>query len=102
VKIKIIACETVADELRSLIPEGVPYKFLEFGLHCTPELLHATLQEEIDSTPQDVDTILLGYGMCSKGTLGLEARRFRLVIPKLDDCIGLYLVPGRNTIASTC
>jgi len=91
VKIKIIACETVADELRSLIPEGVPYKFLEFGLHCTPELLHATLQEEIDSTPQDVDTILLGYGMCSKGTLGLEARRFRLVIPKLDDCIGLYL-----------
>ncbi|MBN1317573.1 MAG: DUF1638 domain-containing protein [Anaerolineales bacterium] len=90
-KYKVIACETVGEELRSLIPKEMPSKFFEFGLHNTPEKLHDVLQQEIDQTQEDVDTILLGYGMCSKGTLGLEARRFRLVIPKLDDCIGLFL-----------
>jgi hypothetical protein len=29
--------------------------------------------------------------MCSKGAVGLEARSHRLVIPKVDDCIGLLL-----------
>ncbi len=88
---KIIACETVGEELKSLMPEGMPYSFLKFGLHCWPEELHATLQEEIDKTEEDVDTILLGYGMCSKGALGLCARGFRLVVPRVDDCIALFL-----------
>ncbi len=88
---KIIACETVGEELKSLIPQGMPYTFLKFGLHCAPEKLHATLQEEIDRTQENVDTILLGYGMCSKGALGLSARGFRLVIPRVDDCIALFL-----------
>jgi hypothetical protein len=88
---KIIACETVGEELRNLIPGGIPCTFLEFGLHCTPEKLNAALQREIDKTQEDVDTILLGYGMCSKGALGLEARNFKLVIPRVDDCIALFL-----------
>jgi hypothetical protein len=94
-RVKIIACETVGEELRSLLPDGMPccvsYKALEFGLHCTPEKLQAVLQREIDETEEDVDTILLGYGMCGKGTIGLQARRFRLVIPRADDCITLFL-----------
>ncbi|MBC8492744.1 MAG: DUF1638 domain-containing protein [Chloroflexi bacterium] len=88
---KIIACETVGEELRNLIPDDMPCKFLEFGLHLTPERLNAVLQSEIDETREDVDTILFGYGMCSKGTIGLEARNFRLVIPRVDDCIALFL-----------
>lgn len=88
---KIIACETVGEELRNLIPDDMPCKFLEFGLHLTPEKLNAVLQNEIDETREDVDTILFGYGMCAKGTIGLEARDFRLVIPRVDDCIALFL-----------
>jgi hypothetical protein len=88
---KIIACETVREELRNLIPPDMPCKFLEFGLHLAPERLHMALQCEIDATQKDVDTILFGYGMCAKGTVGLEARRFRLVIPRVDDCIALCL-----------
>jgi hypothetical protein len=90
-KAKIIACETVGEELKSFIPQGMPCTLLKFGLHCAPDELHATLQEEIDRTQEDVDTILLGYGMCSKGALGLYARGFRLVIPRVDDCIALFL-----------
>jgi hypothetical protein len=88
---KIIACETVGEEVENLIPKSIPCRLLEFGLHCTPEKLNVILQKEIDQTQKDVDTILFGYGMCSEGTLGLEARNFRLVIPRVDDCIGLFL-----------
>jgi len=88
---KIIACETMAEEIRNMIPDGTPCKFLKFGLHCTPDKLHETLQQEIDKTQKDIDTILFGYGMCSRGTVDLEARTFRLVIPRVDDCIALFL-----------
>jgi hypothetical protein len=74
-----------------LISNGMPYRLLEFGLHITPEKLNAALQKEIDETQEDVDAILFGYGMCSKGALGLEARNFKLVIPRVDDCIALFL-----------
>lgn len=88
---KIIACATVGEELFHLLPNGMPRTFLEFGLHLTPEKLHTAVQEEIDRTQEGVETILLGYGMCSKGMVGLESRRFRLVIPRVDDCIALFL-----------
>jgi hypothetical protein len=88
---KIIACATVGEELQHLLPSGMPHTFLEFGLHLTPEKLHAAVQEEVDRTQEDVDTILLGYGMCSKGMIGLRSGRFRLVIPRVDDCIALLL-----------
>ena len=88
---KIIACETVGEEIEDLIPGTVPCRLLEFGLHCTPEKLNVILQKEIDQTQEGVDTILFGYGMCSKGAVGLEARNFKLVIPRVDDCIGLFL-----------
>lgn len=88
---KLIACDVVAEGIRHLIPDGMPCKFFEFGLHRNPERLNQTLQAEIDATPADIDTILFGYGMCSKGAVGLQAGRFRLVFPKVDDCIGLFL-----------
>ncbi len=88
---KIIACQTVGEELIHLLPEGMPYTFLEFGLHQTPEKLHLALQAEIDRTADEFDTLLFGYGMCCKGTVGLHSRRFRLVIPRVDDCIALFL-----------
>ena len=88
---KLIACATVGAEIQHLIPAGMSYKFLDFGLHLTPEMLNTVVQREIDSTPADVDTILLGYGMCSRGMLGLKSGRFRLILPKVDDCIALFL-----------
>lgn len=87
---KIIACMTVGEELEGLIPEGMETVFLEFGLHDYPERLKEKLQEEIDRTG-DVDTILLGYGLCSMSTLGLSSSRSRLVLPRMHDCIGIFL-----------
>ncbi len=90
-KAKIIACETVAEALSGLLPAGMACEVLRFGLHNTPDLLHQEIQRAIDETADDVDTIILGYGICSKGTVELQARRFKLVIPRADDCIALFL-----------
>jgi hypothetical protein len=88
---RIVACETVGDGLKLFLDGRLSYRFLAFDLHLDPDKLNSVLQQEIDDTPAEVDTILLGYGMCARGTVGLKARTFRLVIPRVHDCIGLFL-----------
>jgi hypothetical protein len=88
---KIIACQTVGEELKSLLPNGYDMEMLEYGLHNVPDKLHDQLQAAIDRTGPEYGTILIGYGMCANAILGLKSRRFRLVIPKADDCITLFL-----------
>ena len=86
----VIACATVAEELRPHLPADVPVRELEFGLHRDPQRLRETLQKEIDAAPAG-HTILLGYGLCGGGADGLCARHNRLVIPRVHDCIALFL-----------
>jgi hypothetical protein len=85
----IIACKTVEDELRALMPANVGIKGLEQGLHRHPDHLRETLQAEIDSI--DADVILLAYGLCGNGVVGLKSDRARLVVPRVDDCIAVLL-----------
>jgi hypothetical protein len=88
---KIIACATVGEELKSLLPNGYALEMLEYGLHNVPENLHAQLQAAIDATGREYETIVLGYGLCANAILGLNSRSFHLVIPRADDCITLFL-----------
>jgi len=88
---KIIACQTVGEELKALLPNDFEMEMLEYGLHNIPEKLHAQLQAAIDNTGPEYGTILIGYGMCANAIVGIQSRRFRLVIPKADDYITLYL-----------
>ncbi|WDP93318.1 MAG: DUF1638 domain-containing protein [Desulfobacter sp.] len=69
------------------------FKFLEAGLHNNPRLLKEKLQKAIDdiSAKGDGDRIIIGYGVCGKGTIGVRARQIPLVIPKVHDCIALFL-----------
>jgi hypothetical protein len=88
---KVIACQTVGEELKPLLPNGFDLEMLEYGLHNVPGQLHERLQAAIDATGPEVGTILLGYGLCAYALLGLHSRSFRLVIPNADDCISLFL-----------
>jgi hypothetical protein len=92
---KIIACMTVAEELEGIVPEGTETAYMEFGLHTNPKKLTEKVQEEIDRT-NGVDTILLGYGLCSMSVLGLRSPRHRLVIPRMHDCIGIFMGSNRK------
>jgi hypothetical protein len=91
VRTKVVACATVIEEMLPLLPEGVTYEVLDFGLHLTPEKLRNRLQETIDAASAEADTIILGYGLCSMAVVGLKATGCTLVVPRVDDCIAIFL-----------
>ncbi len=88
---KIIACATVLEEMLPLLPAGMAYEVLDFGLHLTPEKLRVTLQKTIDAASADADIIILGYGLCSMAVVGLHANDCTIVVPRVDDCIAIFL-----------
>jgi len=88
---KVIACATVIEEMRPLLPPDVTCQVLDFGLHVNPQNLNRTLQEAIDTSAREAETIILGYGLCSKAAIGLRASSCTLVIPRVDDCIAIFL-----------
>jgi len=88
---KVIACATVIEEMLPLLPEDMIYEILDFGLHLTPEKLRNKLQETIDAASAEADTIIMGYGLCSMAVVGLKATGCTLVVPRVDDCIAIFL-----------
>jgi len=82
---------TVIEEMRELLPSGMEALTLESGLHLHPDKLQGALQAMIDEITAHTETIILGYGLCSMGVIGLKATDSTLVIPCLDDCIALFL-----------
>ena len=89
-RVKIIACRVFVEELRSLLPDGAEVETLEMSLHERPRSLREMLQRRIDEAV-GWDTIVLGYGMCGQATVGLRATACRLVVPRVDDCIAMFL-----------
>jgi len=87
----VIACATVIEELRPFLPADVPYEVLDFGLHLHPSELKKKLQQKIDEASPGADVLMLGYGLCSMAVVGLKAANAALVIPRVDDCIGIFL-----------
>ena len=95
-RLKLICCDVFAREIGALLrrsPHAISVKFLSKGLHeigCA--LMREKLQDEINWTvARDFDAILLGYGLCGFGTVGLKAREVPLVIPRAHDCISILL-----------
>jgi len=69
-------------------------KLLPGGLHNNPELLKKKLQEAINvaATDESCVRIIVGYGLCGKGTAGIHApQNVPLIFPKVHDCIALFL-----------
>jgi hypothetical protein len=91
---KIIACATVIEEMLPHLPTGVEPQVLDFGLHVNPQELKRILQETVDAVAPEADTILLGYGLCSQAVVGLRANGCTLVVPRVDDCIAIFLGSG--------
>jgi hypothetical protein len=88
---KIIACRTLIEEMRPLLPPGMEVLTLESGLHLHPDKMRDALQALVDDITVDTETIILGYGLCSMGVIGLKANQSTLVIPRQHDCISIFL-----------
>lgn len=107
----IIACEMLRDEIRYAMTQTdciFPIHWLEAGLHNTPKLLSDHLQHTVNSLRgHGYDTVILTFGSCGNALLGLQNGNFKMVIPRVDDCISLLLgsVERKATInhcAGTC
>lgn len=92
-KAVICVCRTIEDELNYVLQENkidYPVIHMEAGLHEKPAKLKNTLQETIDGI-SDVEYILLGYGLCGNGLLGLTSNHATMVLPQYHDCIAMLL-----------
>ena len=96
-KYKVIACKVLSKELYTIASKSenlIDILWLKQALHDTPEKLRKQIEEaisRIEGEEETYDAILLGYGLCSKGTLGIKAQKTPLVIPRAHDCITMLL-----------
>jgi hypothetical protein len=90
--IVFLACKV----FESLLDESIPadladqVSFFDYGLHEVPEKLSTTLQTAIDEI-QTPSLVVLGYGLCGNGLHGLKSGKHTLLIPRMDDCIAMFL-----------
>jgi len=95
-KTYVIACAVLALDLKRIAGElglDIGTRFLPAGLHENPDLLRKKLQAAVDevSHRDDCERIIVGYGVCGRGTVGIRAGSVPLAIPKVHDCIALFL-----------
>lgn len=96
-KIKVIACKVLLRELYLLAldsPHTVDILWLRQKLHNEPDKLRTRLQaaiNDVENEEEQYDAIVLAYGLCSNGVLGLGTKKTPLVVPRAHDCITLLL-----------
>lgn len=93
---KLVSCEVLFREMCYAIarsPNIVDLEFLPKGLHdIGSKGMQSRLQAALDKVDESrYDAILLGYGLCNNGLVGLTARTIPLVLPRAHDCITLFL-----------
>jgi hypothetical protein len=94
-RLKLLGCEILSRELCDAVsrsPHQVDVAFLPKALHdLGRKTMAARIQDAVDTVAACYDAILLGYGLCGNGILGLRARSTRIVIPRVHDCISLLM-----------
>ena len=89
----IVACRVMEPELKKALGKDsdVEIRYLDQGLHRTPQEMADLIQAQIDQAAEYAGRIVLGYGLCSNGIVGVIARRQGLIVPFCHDCIAFFL-----------
>lgn len=102
-RIHIIACRIFSRELSWLAAQSknqVDITWIGRGLHNEPAQLRRRLSDAVDSIYAQLesgeleykpDYIVLGYGLCSNGVVGVRCRDIPIIVPRTDDCIALFM-----------
>ncbi len=92
----LVACDVFQNEIAALLsaPGAIAparVEWLEMGLHDHADRMRTSIQEAVDRLEADpaVTTVLLAYGLCGNGVVGIRTRRCRLVLPRAHDCISI-------------
>jgi hypothetical protein len=96
VRLKLIACEILYREICWAVARStnqVDVQFMPKGLHDIGQKgMNSQLTETLAEVDESqYDAVLFGYGLCSNGLVGLQARGTKLVVPRAHDCITLFL-----------
>lgn len=89
----IVACDVFREELEALGVDDSRITWLEMGLHDQPDRLRKEISGallEVEKNPE-VENILMVYGLCGNGLLGVQAGRCPVVLPRAHDCISILL-----------
>lgn len=102
-RIHIIACRILARELSYLASKStnqIEITWIGRGLHNNPDQLRNRLCDAVDDLYEQFETgelehrpdyIVLGYGLCSNGVVGVRCKDIPIVVPRTDDCIALFM-----------
>lgn len=94
-RLKAILCEVFTREMELAVsrsPHCVDVEPITMGLHDLGAGMRSQLQQKIDVNDDgQYAAILLGYGLCGRGTEGLHAFSTPLVLPRAHDCIGVLM-----------
>lgn len=94
-RLKAIVCKVMSREIEHVAPlstHSVDVEILTMGLHDLGASMRSHLQDRIDaSDASGYHALLLGYGLCGRGTDGLRAGSTPLVLPRVHDCIGMLM-----------
>lgn len=95
-RVHLIGCAVLAQDMKRIAAElklQLKTTFLPAGLHNKPKELQSRLQAAIDTAEKDKECcrIVVGYGVCGRGTVGIRASSVPVVFPRVHDCIALFL-----------
>jgi len=96
-RLKFVVCSVLKREAyycAAVSNNIVEVCLMKQGLHNEPDKLRAALMDVLTQT-QDVqgnrfDAIIMGYGLCSNGIVGLKSD-IPVIIPRAHDCVTLLL-----------
>jgi hypothetical protein len=90
--IVIIACKVFQTLLEELLPKDseADITYMDYGLHVVPKNLTKEIQQVIDRI-KSPSLVILGYGLCGNGLVGIQSGIHTLIIPKSDDCIAILM-----------
>lgn len=86
----VLSCSVLQDLLGKRLPAAVPVTWMDITLHNTPKKLAAALQEQLDALAEP-STVIVGYGLCGNGLVGVRSGPHTLVIPRTHDCVAIFL-----------
>jgi len=94
-RLKVISCRVFSWPIMALAAVSrhqIDLEFIGKFLHENPGHFGGVLQEKISCTlSRSYDAVILGYGLCGNATAGLEAGGIPLVIPRVHDCVAMFL-----------
>lgn len=88
---QIITCRALAPVVAGLLGSDEAITQLDIALHLQPERLRQVLMQTVAEMEREGGTILLGYGLCGRALEGVQSQKSTLVLPKVDDCVGMLL-----------